>query len=145
MIHLFLKRVVLALVMVIVSSTLVFVLIHASGDPLDGFLAPGASPEVRAAARTRLGFDQPILQQWATYIGNTLTGDFGESWRNRQPALQSVLERLPATLTLALAAVAISTDEGSALVVLLSPSATIPAAMRCSLAVAGGNMPMIFT
>lgn len=120
------KRIVMTLVMVLMASSLVFALIHLSGDPLDGFLAPGASPDVRAAANERLGFDQPILEQWFTYLGNTISGDFGESWRNHQPALNTVLERLPATLTLALAAILISSVVGITVGV-LSAGADIPA------------------
>lgn len=120
------KRIVLTLSMVLIASSLVFVLIHLSGDPLDGFLAPGASPEVRAAASERLGFDEPIASQWLTYLGNTLTGDFGESWRNHQPALSTVLQRLPATLTLALTAILISSIVGIAVGV-LSAGADLPA------------------
>jgi peptide/nickel transport system permease protein len=92
--------------------TIVFALIHASGDPLDGFLAPGASEDVRQQARTRLGLDDPLPLQYLSYLGNALTGDFGISWRTSQPALKAVLERLPATLRLAAAAIAVSVSGG---------------------------------
>jgi len=108
---------ILALTVLAVSST-VFVLIHLSGDPTDGFLAPGAAPEVREAARARLGLDQPIARQYLQFVGNTFTGDFGESWRNRQPALEAVVGRLPATLALAAAAIAIAVMLGMVLGVL---------------------------
>lgn len=100
---------------VLAASTAVFVLVHVSGDPVDGFLAPGASPEVRAAARERLGLDDPIGEQYLSYIGRTLRGDFGESWRNHMPAGEVVLERLPSTLRLASAAIVISTVGGLAI------------------------------
>lgn len=112
------RRIAILALTVLAASSSVFVLIHLSGDPTDGFLAPGAPPEVRAATRERLGLDQPLVTQYLQFTGRTFTGDFGESWRNRQPALQSVLERLPATLRLASAAVAISVSLGLTLGVL---------------------------
>lgn len=113
-----LRRIAILMLTVLAATTAVFVLIHLSGDPTDGFLAPGASPEVRAAARARLGLDQPLPVQYVDFVGRTFTGDFGESWRNRQPALETVLDRLPATLRLAAAAIAISTVLGLTLGVL---------------------------
>lgn len=106
------RRIAILALTVLAASSAVFVLVHASGDPTNGFLAPGSSPEVREAARARLGLDQPIVEQYLRFVGNTFTGDFGESWRNRQPALQAVLERLPATLELALSAIAIASVVG---------------------------------
>jgi peptide/nickel transport system permease protein len=87
-------------------------MIHAAGDPVDGFLAPGTSPEVREAARQRLGLNDSIGVQYARYLGNTLSGDFGDSWRNRMPAAEAVLQRLPATLRLASVAIVVSSVGG---------------------------------
>jgi len=112
------RRIAILTLTVLAASTAVFVLIHLSGDPTDGFLAPGASPDVREAARERLGLDQPIAAQYVQFVGRTFMGDFGESWRNRQPALETVLDRLPATLRLAAAAIAISASLGITLGVL---------------------------
>lgn len=95
------KRTIQIVVTLILASTAVFVLIHASGDPTHGFMPPGASPEVRQATRDRLGLDDPLVEQYLRFIGNGLTGNFGDSWRDQQPALQAVLDRLPATLALA--------------------------------------------
>lgn len=89
------------LLTMVVAITIVFILVHRSGDPTDGFLAPGSAPEVRAATRARLGLDRPLPEQYLQFLTRGLLGDFGDSWRNRQPALQTVLQRLPATLLLA--------------------------------------------
>lgn len=92
----------------VLASTVVFVLIHASGDPTQGFMPPGASPEVREATRERLGLNDPVIEQYTRFIWNGLTGDFGDSWRDNQPALQSVMERLPETLILASSALGLA-------------------------------------
>jgi ABC-type dipeptide/oligopeptide/nickel transport system permease component len=94
------KRIAQMILTLILASTVIFVLIHLSGDPTQGFMPAGASPEVRAATRARLGLDDPLPQQYLRFLANGLTGDFGDSWRDRQPALDAVLDRLPATLIL---------------------------------------------
>ncbi len=107
-----LQRILLMIVTVIATSSAIFVLIHAAGDPTQGFLPPGASPEMRAQVRSSLGLDDPIVVQYARFIGRGLRGDFGNSWRDHQPALQSVLARLPATLLLATTAAGIGVLAG---------------------------------
>ena len=108
MIRSFLSRFAQVITTLVLASTVVFVLIHASGDPTQGFMPPGAAPEIREATRERLGLDDPLLTQYARFVTNGLTGDFGDSWRDNQPALQSVLDRLPATLALAGSALALA-------------------------------------
>jgi peptide/nickel transport system permease protein len=102
------QRLLILVVTVIATSSAIFVLIHAAGDPTQGFLPPGSSPEVRAQVRVQLGLSDPIIQQYLTFVGRGLRGDFGDSWRNHQPALNAVLDRLPATLLLAASAVLLS-------------------------------------
>ncbi len=102
------RRIAILTLTVFAASTAIFALVHLSGDPTDGFLAPGAAPAVRDAARERLGLDRPIAVQYGQFVARTFAGDFGDSWRNRQPAMDAVLDRLPATLRLAAAAIVIS-------------------------------------
>ncbi len=109
------RRVIQLLITIAATSTTIFVLIHLSGDPTDGFLAPGSSDQVRDAVRFRLGLDQPLAEQYVRFLGNALTGDFGSSWRDRQPALRAVLDRLPATLLLGTAAATIAIIGGTVL------------------------------
>lgn len=118
MVQSFLRRIVILCLTVLAASSAVFVLIHLSGDPTDGFLAPGSSPEVREAARQRLGLNEPMAEQYLSFVSNTFTGDFGDSWRNRQPALDAVLDRLPNTLILAAAAIFLSVTIGMTLGIL---------------------------
>jgi len=107
------RRLTLLLVTIVSASTAVFVLIHLSGDPIDGFLAPGSSPEVRSEVRARIGLDRPLIAQYGSFVARGLTGDFGESWRDRQPALSAVTDRLPETLGLAGVAIVISVVLGT--------------------------------
>lgn len=94
------------------ASTAVFVMIHLSGDPTQGFLPPGVSPELREEMRSKLGLADPIWQQYARFVGKGFIGDFGESWRDKQPALTAVLERLPATIQLSAVAILLSVITG---------------------------------
>ena len=110
-----LNRLAILLLTVVAATTILFALVHASGDPTNGFLAPGSPPELREATRARLGLDQPLAEQYLAFLGRGLTGDFGDSWRNRQPALETVAHRLPATLTLAALATVIATAGGIAI------------------------------
>jgi peptide/nickel transport system permease protein len=106
------KRIGILLLTIAAATSALFVLIHASGDPTHGFLAPGSPPDVREATRVRLGLDQPLPEQYLRFLGRGLTLEFGESWRNRQPALETVLGRLPATLILAALAITVSVTGG---------------------------------
>ncbi|MFT4040139.1 MAG: ABC transporter permease [Thermomicrobiales bacterium] len=98
--------------------TLTFGLLHLSGDPLAGLVPPGASPEVEAQLRHAYGLDRSLPEQYVTFISRAMVGDFGESWRQGRPALDAVLERLPATVALALTATALSVLVGASLGVL---------------------------
>lgn len=95
------KRITQMIITLTLASTVIFALIHLSGDPTQGFMPAGASPEVREATRVRLGLDDPMYEQYLRFVANGLTGDFGDSWRDNQPAIDAVLDRLPATLVLA--------------------------------------------
>ncbi len=85
--------------------TLVFLLIHiVPGDPVEQMLGEGAAPGQIAEMRHTLGLDQPLLVQYGRYLGNILRGDFGQSFKFRQPVRRVIFERYPATLQLAILA-----------------------------------------
>jgi ABC-type dipeptide/oligopeptide/nickel transport system permease component len=88
--------------------TLAFGALRLSGDPAATMLPGEASVEELAALRHALGLDQPILTQYGRFLSSAAQGDFGLSFRHQQPALGLVLERLPATLELALASLALA-------------------------------------
>jgi peptide/nickel transport system permease protein len=75
------------------------------GDPAQALLAAsGATPEEIAQRLAQLGLDDPVLIQYARTIADLLRGDFGESWLQSRPVSQMILEQLPPTLALAVAA-----------------------------------------
>jgi len=122
MARLILRRVLRAVAALVVVTAVVFALLHFSGDPTYILLAPEASPEQRAAFRAEYGLDRPLWTQYARYLGRVVQGDFGQSLSFRVPAAAVALERLPATIELTLAAMAIA--------VLVSLPAAILAAVR---------------
>jgi peptide/nickel transport system permease protein len=72
------------------------------GDPVANMLGQEATLQDRDELRAKLGLDQPFPIQFANYIGNVLQGDLGISYRQARPVLSLMIERLPATLELAL-------------------------------------------
>jgi peptide/nickel transport system permease protein len=84
--------------------TLVFVALRLSGDPAATMLPGDATVDELAALRRTLGLDRPLHVQYVAFLGSAVRGDFGDSFRHQQPAFALVLERLPATLELAFAA-----------------------------------------
>lgn len=83
-------------------SIIVFALIHiVPGDPVRIALGTRFDPDIYAALVERAGLDRPILEQYFTWLAGAVQGDLGVSFRSGQPVTGLVLERLPATLTLA--------------------------------------------
>jgi peptide/nickel transport system permease protein len=103
-----LRRLLQSIVVVAAVVVLVFAMMFLSGDPAALLLPPDASREEIEAFRHEMGFDQPFWVQFIKFSGNLLVGDFGRSWRFQEPALSVVLERLPATFELAVAALVLS-------------------------------------
>jgi peptide/nickel transport system permease protein len=103
-----LRRLLQSLIVLAITVVIVFLLLFLSGNPALLLLPPDASPADIAVFSHEMGFDQPLLTQLAHFAGNLLQGDFGRSWRFQQPALPIVLERLPATIELALAALVLA-------------------------------------
>ncbi|UHD43808.1 ABC transporter permease [Aureimonas altamirensis] len=94
---------VLQMIPVLFGITLiVFVLLRVSGDPVSLMLGEDATEAQITQLREAYGLDRPLYKQYLIYMGDLLTGDFGRSIRyNNQLALDVVLERLPATASLA--------------------------------------------
>jgi peptide/nickel transport system permease protein len=83
-------------------SILVFLLVYLSGDPIS-LLAPlDAKPEDVERIRALYGLDQPLIVQYWNFLLRAFQGDMGDSFRYNQPALEMVMDKLPATLRLAL-------------------------------------------
>jgi peptide/nickel transport system permease protein len=104
-----LARVASAAVVMFGVLCLVFFLIHlVPGDPVEVMLGESAQAADRAALRAALGLDQPLLTQFGHYLGNLAGLDLGTSLHSRQPILDILLERIPATVQLALAALLVA-------------------------------------
>lgn len=88
--------------------TIVFLLLHLSGDPALLMIPQGATRQDLERLRQDMGLDRPLAAQYGIFLWNAAHGDFGRSFLQRQPALKLVLERVPATLQLALTALFLS-------------------------------------
>lgn len=109
MLRFLVRRLILTIPVLIGVATLVFSLIHlVPGDPAQAMLGEGAAPDDIRELRTRLGLDRPLLEQYVAFLRGFLVGDLGTSFRTSQPVTSAIAERLPATLELALAAMAVA-------------------------------------
>ena len=117
--------------------TFTFVVLRLSGDPATIVMSPDAPPEAIAAFRHAWGLDQPLWRQYLDYIAAAARGDLGQSMRDGRPAVSLVAERIPATLELALPALALK--------LLLGIPAGVYAALHRGSAVDRGVMALAVT
>ncbi len=110
--HFVVKRLLRGIATVWFVLTAVFLASRAAGDPITFLLPDNATPAQRVELRQRLGLDRSIVEQYALYLRGVLTGDFGDSFRERRPVTQAFMERLPATLKLAAASLALAVALG---------------------------------
>lgn len=101
------RRVVRLLVVCLGVSLVTFSILHVSGDPV-ALMLPEATDADRAVLRQTMGFDQPLAVQFVRFLGTTATGNFGNSFYHRTPALGLVLERMPTTLILTVLAMGLA-------------------------------------
>lgn len=104
MIAFILKRCLQAVLTLLGVATAAFALTAMGGDPAALMSSADATPEEVQAIRIAHGFDRPLAERYLVFLGNALRGDFGDSLMMHVPATQLVLERLPATMELALTA-----------------------------------------
>jgi len=104
MVSYLLNRILQAGLVMLVMSAIVFLGVFAIGNPVDILISPQATALQREEAIRALGLDLPIWQQYLNFLSNLLHGDLGRSFVFNVPALQLILERMPATLELAIAA-----------------------------------------
>src|SRR5207253_6542761 len=103
-----LARLVQSLAALAILTVVVFVLARATGDALQLILPMSASEEDYANARQYLGLDRSYVEQYLSFVGKALTGDFGNSLRARRPVIELIRDRLPNSLRLAGFAVRVS-------------------------------------
>jgi peptide/nickel transport system permease protein len=103
------RRLLLTIPVLLGVATLVFSLIHlVPGDPVQAMLGDSASPQDIADMRGRLGLDRPLLAQYGAFLRGAVRGDLGSSLRTNQTVTSAILERLPATFELAVAAMCVA-------------------------------------
>ncbi|MDL1899743.1 ABC transporter permease [Anaerolineae bacterium CFX9] len=94
------RRLLQSLIVMFGVTLLSFISLHLAGDPTYLYVSERASTEEIERARVALGFDKPLPEQYLSFLSGLARGDLGNSLRSRQPALEMVMARLPATLEL---------------------------------------------
>lgn len=102
------RRLLQSIVVIFVMSLIVFFGVNVVGDPVDMLISPDADQADIEAAIRALGLDRPIHEQYWHFLTNALQGDLGRSFIFNEPALKLIVQRMPATLELAFAALFIA-------------------------------------
>ncbi|WP_271986156.1 ABC transporter permease [Pseudoclavibacter terrae] len=114
-----LRRVGITVLMVfLVVSAAFFLVALMPNDVTQTILGPDGTPEARAQLRDEMGFNDPVLVRYVTFLGGLLTGDLGVSYLSQQSVTAQVLERLPVTLTLSMGGILLTTVLGIVLGIL---------------------------
>lgn len=145
MLRYIIRRLMQSVIVVLGVSLLVFVILYQTGDPVLLMASPDATQEQIEQMRENLGFNRPWYVQYFDFISDAVRGDFGTSLRQGQPVFDLIIERLPATLRLAVAAFALS-------VLLSIPIGILSATKRNSIwdnltmgfALLGQSLPVFF-
>ena len=98
------RRLQQSIVVLLVMSFVVFAGVFAIGNPIDSLISPEATEQEREKAISQLGLDQPLYAQYFVFLKNVSRGELGTSFVHNRPAIKLILERLPATLELTVAA-----------------------------------------
>jgi len=140
-----LKRVLQAVFAVWVVVTLVFVLIHATGDPISVLAPDQMSAHDREILRTQLGLDRSLPVQYVTYLWGVARGDLGVSYYSGQPAMRLILERVPVTLELVGLAILIALVFGVPFGIwsAIRPASVVDRILR-AVSVLGASIPTFF-
>ncbi len=102
------RRILLALLTLLVVSLIIFVMSRAAGDPRHVFLDDYSTQEDWDALTVTLGLDKPYYQQYGMFLFDTIRGKFGESIKEGRPSMEIIIERIPATFQLAFMAFSFS-------------------------------------
>jgi ABC-type dipeptide/oligopeptide/nickel transport system permease component len=126
--------------------TLVFVVLHMTGDPVMMLLPPNASREEIDALSRTLGLDQPLIVQYGRFLARIARGDFGTSLQHQQPAMGLVAERLPASALLAVTALGLAVAVALPLgIVAAARRGTVLDRLAVALAALGQSAPIFWT
>lgn len=126
-------------------TLITFLLVRMTGDPASLMLSQDAPPEAREQFRHEYGLDLPLHIQYARFVAHALRGDLGMSMRYREPVAALIWERLPATIELGLAALALAIITGIPLGVLsaVKKDTLIDGAVR-GLTLVGQAVPIFY-
>jgi len=102
------RRVLQAMMVMLAMTVIVFVAVNVIGDPVDILISPDADQIERARVVEALGLDRPLWEQYFRFLQAALHGDLGESYVYNEPAITVILQRLPATVELAVCAILIA-------------------------------------
>lgn len=102
------RRMIQTAFVIFAMTLIVFIGVNVIGNPVDILINPDLNQAERALVIQHLGLDQPLWSQYLSFIKGLMQGDFGDSFVYKRPALEVILERLPATLELALCAMVIA-------------------------------------
>ncbi len=114
------KRLLQGIVVLLAVSFVCFIMFRYTGDPVMMLAGKYATQQEREHVRIVYGLDKPFYVQYAKFLGNAVKGDFGKSYISQVDALDTILERFPATFELALTAIMISLSAGVFLGVIVS-------------------------
>ncbi len=106
------RRILLAFLTLLAVSLIIFVMSRAAGDPRHIYLDDYSTQEDWDRLTESLGLDKPYYQQYGIFLGDALRGNFGESIKEGRPSMEVIIERIPATLQLGLAAFVFSVVVG---------------------------------
>src|SRR4029079_7534929 len=107
-----LRRLAQMLLVLFITCALVFGGLYLVGNPIEILVNPAADEAEKARAAVALGLDRPVLEQYWVFLKGATTGDLGTSFVFGRPALEVILERMPATLELAFLAMIMSVGIG---------------------------------
>lgn len=100
------KRLLIGALVLLAISVLSFALTNAATDPAQAIAGSGATVADVEAIRVAYGFDKPVVARYFDWLKHAVGGDLGQSYRQKRPVVAVILERLPVTITLGLAALA---------------------------------------
>jgi peptide/nickel transport system permease protein len=120
------SRMTQAVLVMLVVTACAFLMFRYVGDPVRILSREDATQDEKAELARNLGLDQPVLVQYARFVGRVVRGDLGTSFRNQRPVVTLLAERLPATLELVLVATILALALG------------IPLGVLCALRPDGG-------
>ena len=101
MINFFITRIFQFIIVIFITSIIIFAGIYAIGNPIDLLLDSRATFEEMERIKVKLGLDKPFWEQYYIFLKSALVGDFGHSYIYNIPAMELIFQRLPATLELA--------------------------------------------